>query len=122
MSRAISKKYNPEYMAARVESYVNECLKKKEVPIFLEVVVKEKWNRVYAERLRGKEGYDDYAEAVDRLFAAKEYMLERLSLNGKKSTTQAIFSLKQLGWRDNQTIDFGGQKDNALNVTIKIAE
>lgn len=40
----------------------------------------------------------------------KEAQLERKSLQGEVNTTQAIFSLKQLGWKD--------RTDNHINVNV----
>jgi hypothetical protein len=118
----ITKKYEPEFMANEINSYVDECMRKKRVPIFKEVTVKEGWVYFYVERIRHDERYKKVDEAIINLMDAKEYMLERLGLDGKIDKTMAVFSLKQLGWRDNQNIELGGQKDNSLNITIKVAE
>ena len=45
--------------------------------------------------------------SIKNLVNAKEYMLERLGLKGKINSTLAVFSLKQLGWRDQQQVDVG---------------
>jgi hypothetical protein len=119
---AYSAKYAPDLMAEAVESYLAECLKRRKVPIFKEVTVKQNWTYMNAERLRSKEGYEAYAEAVNKLFDAKEYMLERLGLDGKVDKTMAIFSLKQLGWKDQQSMEIGASKDNQINITLKVAE
>ena len=39
-------------------------------------------------------------DAIKRIVEAKEVMLEKKGLTGEYSATMAIFSLKQLGWRD----------------------
>ena len=48
--------------------------------------------------------YEEFYPVTRRCIAKKEAMLEKLSLTGQISTTQAIFSLKQLGWKDKQDI------------------
>ena len=50
----------------------------------------------------------EFSTLLKRLVAKKEFALERKSLDGKINTTQAIFSLKQLGWRDRQEIEHSG--------------
>jgi hypothetical protein len=118
----MQKKYDPDFMADEVISYLNECLRKKKVPIFKEVTVKEGWTYFYVERIRHDERYQRLDEAIQALMDAKEYMLERLGLDGKIDKTMAVFSLKQLGWKDQQSVELANQKDSTLNVTIKVAE
>jgi hypothetical protein len=118
----MQKKYDPDFMADEVISYLNECLRKKKVPIFKEVTVKEGWAYFYVERIRHDERYQRLDEAIQALMDAKEYMLERLGLDGKIDKTMAVFSLKQLGWKDQQSVELANQKDSTLNVTIKVAE
>jgi hypothetical protein len=109
-------------MADAIEDYLEECLKKKKVPIFKEVVVKMGWTYLYVERIRHDKGFERVDEAIAKLMDAKEYMLERLGLDGKIDRTMAVFSLKQLGWKDQQSVEIGNQKDSTLNITLKVAE
>ena len=48
------------------------------------------------------------ADSIKKCTEKKESQLERMSLKGEVNTTQAIFSLKQLGWTDRQEIKHGG--------------
>ena len=34
----------------------------------------------------------------------------------------AIFSLKNMGWRDDRNFNIGGQEDNPLNITITVVK
>jgi hypothetical protein len=48
--------------------------------------------------------YDAIKTAIDK----KEAQLEKLALQNKINHTMAIFSLKQLGWRDKQELEHSG--------------
>lgn len=45
-------------------------------------------------------------------------MLERLGLKGKINSTLAVFSLKQLGWRDQQQVDVGTDTKKSIKITL----
>ena len=57
-----------------------------------------------------------FSDAIKRLVAKKEAQLEKLGLLNAINSSMAIFSLKQLGWRDKQEMEHFGQ------VGIKIVE
>lgn len=44
----------------------------------------------------------EFSTLLKKCIAKKEAQLEKKSLMGEVNTTQAIFSLKQLGWKDKQ--------------------
>lgn len=48
---------------------------------------------------------DILSDTIKRLIDKKEANLERQGLENKINHTMAIFSLKQLGWKDRQEID-----------------
>ena len=56
--------------------------------------------------------------SIKNLVNAKEYMLERLGLKGKINSTLAVFSLKQLGWRDQQQVDVGTDTKKSIKITL----
>lgn len=118
MARPISGKYNQDEMCEQLISYTNACIRKKKVPILKEVVVKAGWNYDYVMTLERKEGWEKLRDTISWLVNTKEYMLERLSLDGKIDTRQAIFSLKQLGWKDQQVMDVQSSNENGLKVTL----
>ena len=120
------RKYEVEDVCEKIYDYVELCMKKKKPPILKELTTHYKWNYVHVTQVmnaRLKE-QGDYRldEAIAYLIDTKEWMLERLGLEGKIEKTMTVFSLKQLGWRDNHGIEFEGNENNAFKVTLKVAE
>lgn len=122
MARPVSGKYVQGEMVDKLNDYTDTCIKKKKVPILKEVVVKMNWNYDYVMTLERKEGWEELREAINRLVNTKEYMLERLALDGKITNTMAVFSLKQLGWKDQQTMDVQSSNSKAIKITLVKAE
>lgn len=58
--------------------------------------------------------YEEFSYLIKRAISKKEAALERQALNGEINTTMAIFSLKQLGWRDNKDTNVTGN----IGITI----
>lgn len=52
---------------------------------------------------------DEFATLIKVAVAKKEANLERRALMGEYNATMAIFSLKQLGWRDKQEVEHSGE-------------
>jgi hypothetical protein len=65
--------------------------------------------------------FPELSDSIKRLIDKKEAMLERKALEGKVDKTMAIFSLKQLGWKDRQDISFdsGDEISKAIHDLIK---
>lgn len=122
MARPVSGKYVQEEMCMKLDSYTDTCIRKKKVPILKEVVVKMGWNYDTVMGLERKEGWEQLRESISRLVNTKEYMLERLALDGKITNTMAVFSLKQLGWKDQQTMDVQSSNGKAIKITLVKAE
>lgn len=122
MARPVSGKYVQGEMVDKLNDYTDTCIRKKKVPILKEVVVKMGWNYDYVMTLERKEGWEELREAINRLVNTKEYMLERLALDGKITNTMAVFSLKQLGWKDQQTMDVQSSNSKAIKITLVKAE
>ena len=56
--------------------------------------------------------FPELADAIKVCITKKEGALERLMLSGKRGVAVGcIFSLKQLGWKDTQTIEHSGAID-----------
>lgn len=49
--------------------------------------------------------HEELLYAIKKIIDSKEVMLEKKALNGKYNATMAIFSLKQLGWKDRQDVE-----------------
>lgn len=122
MPRKGEYKYDVDEICRALDSYTEQCVKQKEVPILKEVFVKKGWDYVYVTQvLNGKllERKDDKLDiSIKNLVNAKEYMLERLGLKGKINATMAVFSLKQLGWRDQQQVDVGTDNKKSIKITL----
>ena len=61
--------------------------------------------------------YPEFSTLIKKLIDKKESRLERLALNGKVNSTMAIFSLKQIGWRD-----IPKEEDDSQNKLDKLVE
>lgn len=77
-------------LAEKYEKYIDET----DIPIVAEFAYQNNINRQMLY------DYDEFSTLTKKCIAKKEVQLERKSLSGEVNTTQAIFSLKQLGWRD----------------------
>lgn len=124
MPRKGEYKYDVDEICRALDSYTAQCVKQKEVPILKEVFVKKGWDYMYVTQilngklLEQKPSDDRLDRSIKNLINAKEYMLERLGLKGKISTTMAVFSLKQLGWRDQQQVDVGSTNNKSIKITL----
>lgn len=121
------KKYDVEDICEKLYAYVDHCVRKKKPPILKEVTTHYHWNYVYVTQVMNnnlqKQGDDRLKEAIAYLVDTKEWMLERLGLEGKIDKTVCVFSLKQLGWKDNHGVEMsGGDENNAFRITLKVAE
>lgn len=60
--------------------------------------------------------YSEFATLLKQCTEKKEANLEKLALLGKINVTQAIFSLKQLGWSDKQQTEITGKDRGPLKI------
>lgn len=122
MPRKGESRYDVDEICRALDSYTVQCVKQKEVPILKEVFVKKGWDYTYVTQvLNGRllEQKDVRLDiSIKNLINAKEYMLERLGLKGKINSTLAVFSLKQLGWRDQQQVDVGTSNNKSIKITL----
>lgn len=121
MGRQKTDKYDIETMCRILEEYTDNCIQRKIVPILKEVTVKNHWNYHYVTTLKLKReeaGDQRLSTCIKRLVDAKEYMLERKGLEGTIEKTMAIFSLKQLGWKDRQEVGLDEETRTALKINI----
>jgi hypothetical protein len=96
-----------EDMLGKLQEYVDNT----DVPILAEFA--------YQNHIRRQTLYElgELADARGELIAKKEAQLERLALEGKINHSMAVFSLKQLGWKDTQSIEHSGSIDFYANLT-----
>lgn len=92
------RKYDRVVLAKELEHYIEST----EIPIFKEFCVSQKAPHSSLYEM------DELKPLISMCTEKKEAALERLSLEGKVNVTQAIFSLKQLGWRDKQEHEVTG--------------
>ena len=79
----------------KFDKYINETA----IPIVAEFAYLNNIDKTYL--------YDraEFSTLMKKCIQKKEAQLEIGSLRGVLNSTQAIFSLKQLGWKDKQEID-----------------
>ncbi|MHA1302979.1 MAG: terminase small subunit [Candidatus Heimdallarchaeaceae archaeon] len=103
-----------EHIRLKFEEYIE----KEDVPIIAEFSYLHNVNRA---RLYEFEKINElFSDTIQKCRDKKESQLEKLGLMNIINPTMAIFSLKQLGWRDKQELEHSGTVDN--NITILTSE
>lgn len=106
----MSKKINHEKLLADLEKYIDET----DIPIVSEFAYKNGLHREQMYQLG-----EEFSYTIKKLISKKEAQLERKGLNKEIDKTMAIFSLKQLGWRDVQEVEVNV---NPVEVAAKFGE
>ena len=86
----------------------DEYIKTANPPILAEYAHMHGITRCYLYQLadrKSQAGDNRLANTIKRISEAKEVILEKKTLTGEYNSTMAVFSLKQLGWRDRTEID-----------------
>ena len=111
MARPISEKYKTEFVLKQMNDYIDNT----ELPIFKEVCYLNNWDTARIYQL-GNE-HKEILDTIKKLSNKKEAELERGGLTGKYNSTMAVFSLKQLGWKDRQEVEASVNKEsNSIKV------
>ena len=111
MARPISEKYKTEFVLKQMNDYIDNT----ELPIFKEVCYQNNWDTARIYQL-GNE-HEEILDTIKKLSNKKEAELEKGGLTGKYNPTMAVFSLKQLGWKDRQEVEVNGNKEsNSIKV------
>lgn len=104
-------KYTPE-LIQEIQTAFENYIKATDIPIVAEFA--HQYGLPRAKLYEIEQLKYTVKECIDK----KEAQLERLGLSNQVNTTMAIFSLKQLGWRDKHEVEHGGsiviQFDDAL--------
>ena len=92
----------PKFQEQEIQELVNkfdEYINETAIPIVAEFAYLNNIDKTYL--------YDraEFSTLMKKCIQKKEAQLEIGSLMGVLNSTQAIFSLKQLGWKDKQEID-----------------
>lgn len=97
-----------------------------DIPILKEFCYKNKIHSKYIYELADKciKKNNDYRlnDSIKELIEKKETQLEKLSLTGQINVSQAIFSLKQLGWKDRKDIDLKTQGNFSITLPTELEE
>ena len=98
--RNLEKRSYVKYDWIHIRTDLQDYLEKTEVPILREFFYKFKVSEKSFEK-QIEHGDEKLALIRDFLIAKKQAQLERGTLSGQLNPAMAIFSLKQMGWRDN---------------------
>ncbi len=96
-----------EQLFKKFEKYINETT----LPIIAEFAYMNDIERQYL--------YDNqmFSTLLKKCIAKKEANLEKGALTGKLNPSMAIFSLKQIGWKDKQADEL--QQQPIINISLK---
>ena len=83
-----------------------------EYPILKELCYLKHYNYDYVMQLQ--RANEDLSQSIKELLYKKESYLEREGIKGNLAQTMAVFTLKQLGWRDNIEV----KAENTNRITI----
>ena len=98
-------KYTAEVIE-QIRQDVEEYTELTTIPIVAEFAYKHKIPRQKLYEFAEKN--DEFNDTIKALIDKKEAQLERLALEKVIDKTMAIFSLKQLGWKDTHEVEHGG--------------
>lgn len=118
MTRGRPKKYNIKEMVKIINEYTNKT-NLPDIPILKEVCVANDWNYDYIMQLQRDN--KDLSQSIKRLLMKKEVLLEKGMTQGELVASASIFSLKQLGWRDEAKIEISenNAEEDELSKAIK---
>lgn len=92
-------------LKVKIEDLINDAdayIAKANPPIIAEYAHRHGITRQYLYELAEKD--KELSDTIKRISEAKEVMLEKKALAGKYVASVAIFSLKQLGWKDSADV------------------
>lgn len=104
------KKYN-KAQVAEISEKLSNYIDKENLPILAEFA--------YTNDIPRQTFYDyeEFSTLVKKLFDKKEAQLEKLASFNVINNTMAVFSLKQLGWRDNKDVKI--EQDEPFKIETK---
>ena len=106
------RKYSDEEVA-EIATLFKEYISETAVPIIAEFAYQSDVPRETLYK------YDEFSTLIKECIDKKEAALERLALQGEVNTTMAIFSLKQLGWRDKHDVEHSGAIKMVFDSALK---
>jgi hypothetical protein len=104
MPAGAPRQWDREWLLSELLQYIDNT----EVPIVAEFA--------YQHDITRQQLYEmpELSDALKKLIAKKESSLEKGCLTGKLQPSMAIFSLKQLGWKDTHTNEVTGKDGKDL--------
>ena len=103
--------YTPERLA-EINQAIEDYTEKTAIPILAEFSYN--YGILRPELYKHPElGY-----AIKNLMAKKEFQLEKMAMTNKINSTFAIFSLKQMGWRDKHELELATKDDKPLKMVM----
>lgn len=103
--------HNPEEVE-RIKAALAEYIQMTTIPILVEFAYQ---NDISRDDLYN---YPEFCTLRKKAIDKKEAQLERKGLNNEIDKTLAIFSLKQLGWKDGKHIEHSTKEDKPLQFEI----
>ncbi len=118
MARPKTNKYKIKEMIQKINKYTDNT-KLPDIPILKEICVENDWNYDYIMKLQRDN--EELRQSIKRLLMKKEVLLEKGMTGGQLVASASIFSLKQLGWRDEAKIEILEQEteEDELSKAIK---
>lgn len=116
MARPRNPKYDIDFVIDTLEDYIAS----HELPIFKECCVENNWCHDYIYQMAEKN--EELSSTIKKLSAKKEVELEKGGLTGKYNKTMAVFSLKQLGWKDKIEVEQINEKDRQMKIEMVVPE
>lgn len=114
-------KYDIETVCKQMEEYTMSS----EIPILKEFAFNHNLDYNYLVQLRDRtaeKGDNSLSKSISRMLCKKEFMLEKLAMREQINVSFAVFSLKQLGWREKQELELGANTINKLKINLVAAE
>ena len=118
MARPKTNKYKIKEMVQKINNYTDN-IKLPDIPILKEICVENDWNYDYIMKLQRDN--EELRQSIKRLLMKKEVLLEKGMTGGQLVASASIFSLKQLGRRDEAKIEILEQEteEDELSKAIK---
>lgn len=92
-----------DFLINDADAWLEDCYKNKKLPHINRYAREHGITRQYLYELAtnlSAKGDKRLSDTIKKISAAKEEVLESRALDGDYNSTMAIFSLKQLGWKD----------------------
>jgi len=106
-------KYTKDYLN-EINEKLNKYIDEEDIPILAEFAY---LNNIPRQKLYE---FKELNDAIKKAITKKEANLEKGGLTGSINITMAIFSLKQLGWKDRHDIEHTGKDGGAIESKIVI--